>query len=102
MKKYGWMAGASALVAMGLGVAAAAAAAPEGKLATVDSGRVLKAYYKAAQADDYLQDELDDMSTEVKKLREAAADLKKEFDALKAEAQNKALNEEARGKKKEA
>ena len=102
MKAYGWMTGAAALVAMGLGSAAAAAAAPEVKLATVDSGRVLKSYYKAAQADDYLQDELDDMSAEVKKLREGAADLKKEFDALKAEAQNKALNEEARGKKKEA
>ena len=101
-KAYGWMTGAAALAAMGLGAAAAAAAAPEVKLATVDSGRVLKSYYKAAQADDYLQDELDDMSAEVKKLREGAADLKKEFDALKAEAQNKALSEEARGKKKEA
>ncbi len=102
MKTYGWMTGAAALVAMGLVSTAAAAPAPEVKLATVDSGRVLKSYYKAAQADEYLQDELEDMSAEVKKLREGAADLKKDFDALKAEAQNKALSEEARGKKKEA
>ncbi|MEI7435580.1 MAG: OmpH family outer membrane protein [bacterium] len=102
MKAQIWMTGAAALVAMGLGAAATAAVAPEVKLATVDSSRVLKSYYKAAQADNYLQDELDDMSAEVKKLREAAADLKKDFDALKAEAQNKALTEEARGKKKEA
>lgn len=89
---------------MGL-MAAVLMAAPAGavdfKPATVDTARVLKEYYKTDLAERHMKEQVADFTAERDKLLEGHKKLKQEFEALRAESQNKALTEAARDKKKE-
>lgn len=82
-------------------VAAGVVSAGETKIAVVDGSRVLKAYYKTELADTHIQQQLDDFSAERDKLLAQHRKIKQEFEGLRAEAQNKALTDEARDKKRE-
>lgn len=71
------------------------------KIAVVNGSRVLKEYYRTEMADAHMQEQLEDFAAERDKLLAQHKKLKQEFEALKAEAANKALTEEAREKRKE-
>lgn len=71
------------------------------KIAVVDGSRVLKEYYKTEMADTHIQQQLDDFAAERDKLLAQHRKLKQDFENLRAEADNKALTEEAREKKRE-
>jgi outer membrane protein len=71
------------------------------RIAVVNGSRVLKEYYKTEMADSHIQQQLDDFSAERDKLLQEHKKLKQDFEALRAEAQNKALTDEARDKKRE-
>lgn len=75
--------------------------AAELKVAVVDTARILKNYYKTDLAERHMQQQLEDFSAERDKLMARHKKLKQEFEALRAEADNKALTDEAREKKKE-
>ena len=83
------------------GFMAGVAGAAELKIAVVDTARILKEYYKTELAEAHIQQQLDDFSAERDKLMAQHKKMKQEFETLRAEAQNKALTEEAREKKKE-
>ena len=85
------------LAAMAAGVARAG----EVKIAVVNGSRVLKEYYKTEMADTHIQQQLDDFAAERDKLLAEHRKLKQDFEALRTEAQNKALTEGAREKKRE-
>ena len=82
-------------------LAAGVAGAADLKIAVVDGNRLLKEYYKTELADSHMQQQLDDFAAERDKLLAEHKKLKKDFEALRAEADNKALTDEAREKKKE-
>lgn len=84
-----------------MGLVAGMAGAAELKVAVVDTARILKEYYKTELAEAHIQQQLDDFSAERDKLVAQHKKLKQEFESMRAEAQNKALTEEAREKKKE-
>jgi Skp family chaperone for outer membrane proteins len=84
-----------------IGFMAVAAAAGETKIAVVNGSRVLKEYYKTELADTHIQQQLDDFSAERDKLLAEHRKIKQEFEALRAEAQNKMLTDEARDRKRE-
>jgi Skp family chaperone for outer membrane proteins len=86
-----------ALVGLVTGIAGAA----DLKVAVVDTARILKEYYKTELAEAHIQQQLDDFAAERDKLMAQHKKLKQEFETLRAEAQNKALTEDAREKKKE-
>jgi len=71
------------------------------KIAVVDGTRVLKQYYKTDLADQHMQEQIEDFTAERDKLLAQHKKLKQEFEAIKAEAENKALTDEGRLKKKE-
>lgn len=71
------------------------------KIAVVNGTRVLKQYYKTDLADQHMQEQLEDFAAERDKLLAQHKKLKQEFETLKAEAENKALTDEGRQKKKE-
>lgn len=83
------------------GMAAGMAGAADLKVAVVDTARILKEYYKTDLAEAHIQRQIEDFSAERDKLMVQHKKLKQEFEALRAETQNKALTEEAREKKKE-
>lgn len=89
----------------GMAILAALAAgfvqAGEVKIAVVNGSRVLKEYYKTEMADTHIQQQLDDFAAERDKLLAEHRKLKQDFEALRAETQNKALTEDAREKKRE-
>jgi outer membrane protein len=87
-------------VMMAAGLVAGVAGAAE-TIAVVDSGRVLKEYYKTGLADQHMQQQMEDFATERDKLLAEHKALRQQFEALREETRNKALTEEARGKKKE-
>ncbi len=84
-----------------VGLLSGAAGAVELKVATVDTARILREYYKTDLAERRIQQQIDDFSAERDKLLAQHKKMKQEFEALRAESQNKALTEEAREKKKE-
>ena len=84
-----------------VGLIAGAAGAAELKVAVVDTARILKEYYKTELAERHIQQQLDDFSAERDKLLSQHKKMKQEFETLRTEADNKALTEEAREKKKE-
>jgi len=84
-----------------LGLVTAMAGAADLKMAVVDTARILKEYYKTDLAEAHIQQQLDDFTAERDKLMAQHKKMKQEFETLRAEAQNKALTEEAREKKKE-
>ena len=84
-----------------VGLLATVVSAGETKIAVVNGNRVLKEYYKTDLADTHIQQQLDDFAAERDKLLAEHRKLKQDFEALRAEAQNKALTEEAREKKRE-
>lgn len=92
--KLAWIVVLACLVA-GAGVAA------ELKVGVVDTMRILKEYYKTDLAERHVQQQMDDYSAERDKLLAQHKKMKQEFEALRAESENKALTEEAREKKKE-
>ena len=83
------------------GLLSGVAGAGELKVATVDTSRILREYYKTDLAERRIQQQIDDFSAERDKLLAQHKKMKQEFEALRAESQNKALTEEAREKKKE-
>jgi len=83
------------------GLMAGLAGAADLKIAVVDTARILKEYYKTELAEAHIQQQIDDFTAERDKLMAQHKKLKQEFEALRAETQNKALTEEAREKKKE-
>ena len=89
------------LWAAGLMLACGAARAGDLKIATVDGNRLLKGYYKTGLAEQHMQQQFDDFRVERDKLMTEHKKLKQQFETLRAEADNKALTEEAREKKKE-
>lgn len=80
---------------------AGVASAGEVRIAVVNGTRVLKEYYKTEMADTHIQQQLDDFSAERDKLLADHRKLKQDFESMRAEAENKALTEEAREKKRE-
>jgi len=86
---------------------ALAAAAPltvgaaELKVAVVSAGRILKEYHRTKQADQAIQDKAEEYSGEQEKLLGEYRQIKRDFELLRAESQNKALSEAARDKKRE-
>lgn len=89
-----------ALVALA-GLMTGPAGAGELKVAVVDTARILKEYYKTDLAERHMQQQFEDFSAEREKLLAEHKKLKREFEALREESQNKALTEAAREKKKE-
>jgi len=85
----------------GLVLACGAAQAGDLKIATVDGNRLLKGYYKTGLADRHMQEQYEDFRAERDKLIAEHKKLKQQFESLRAEADNKALTDEARDKKKE-
>ncbi len=75
--------------------------AGETRIAVVNGTRVLKEYYKTEMADTHIQQQLDDFAAERDKLLAEHRKIKQDFEALRAETENKALTEEARDKKRE-
>ncbi len=84
-----------------MGLVGSMAGAADLNVAVVDTARILKEYYKTELAEAHIQRQLDDFSAEREKLMSQHKKMKQEFEVLRAEAQNKALTEEAREKKKE-
>lgn len=80
---------------------AGAGPAAELKVGVVDTVRILKEYYKTDLAERHVQQQMDDFSAERDKLLVQHKKMKQEFEALRAESENKALTDEAREKKKE-
>ena len=91
----------AAIVAILAGLAGVTACAADVKIAVVNGTQVLKQYYKTDLADQHMQEQLEDFSAERDKLLAQHKKLKQEFEALKAESENKALTDEGRLKKKE-
>ena len=87
--------------AAGLVLAGGVMQAGELKIATVDGNRLLKGYYKTGLADQHMQQQFEDFQSERDKLLAEHKKLKQQFETLRADADNKALTEEARDKKKE-
>ncbi len=87
--------------AAGLVLACGVAQAGELKIATVDGSRLLKGYYKTGLADQHMQQQFEDFQAERDKLLAEHKKLKQQFETLRGDADNKALTEEARDKKKE-
>lgn len=83
------------------GVMAVTGQAGETRIAVVNGSRVLKEYYKTELADTHIQQQLNDFSAERDKLLAEHRKIKQEFEALRAESQNRALTEEAQEKKRE-
>ena len=96
MKRMGYL---SAMVLAG--ALTLPAQAGETKIAVVDATRLLKQYYKTELADSQMQTQVEDFTSERDKLLAEHKRLKKEFEQLRAEAQDRALSDEARDKKKE-
>lgn len=92
MKRWGWI----LLVAV---TGAASAWAADLKMATVDADRLLKGYRKTALMETHLEDQARDFTSEGEKMLGQHRRMKKEFDSLRAEARNSALNEAARDKR---
>ncbi len=88
-------------ITMAIGFVTSVAFSGETKIAVVNGSRVLKEYYKTELADTHIQQQLEDFSAERDKLLAEHRKLKQDFEALRAESQNKALTEEAREKKRE-
>lgn len=89
------------MMVVAMGFMAVAGSAGETRIAVVNGSRVLKEYYKTELADTHIQQQLDDFSAERDKLLAEHRKIKQEFEALRAEAQNKMLTDEARDKKRE-
>jgi Skp family chaperone for outer membrane proteins len=77
------------------------ARAVEVKVAVVDALRLLKEYHKTEIAESHMKEQYEDFTAERDKLLAEHKKLKREFEALRSEANNKALSEEAQDKKKE-
>lgn len=84
-----------------MGLAVSLADAGEVRIAVVNGSRLLKEYYKTEMADAHIQQQLDDFSAERDKLLQDHKKLKQDYEALRAETQNKALTDEALDKKRE-
>lgn len=95
------MQGMTGVYAAGLALWCGIALAGDLKVGTVDGNRLLKGYYKTELADQHMQQQLDDFQAERDKLLAQHKRLKADFEALRAETDNKALTDEAREKKKE-
>jgi len=80
---------------------AGSAGAADLKVATVDTSRILKEYYKTELAERHIRQQVDDFTAERDKLLAQHKAMKQDVESLRAEAANKALTEEAREKKKE-
>ena len=89
------------MVMAAIGLMVASVSAGETKIAVVNGSRVLKEYYKTELADTHIQQQLGDFSAERDTLLAEHKRLKQDFESLRAEAQNKALTDEARDKKRE-
>jgi Skp family chaperone for outer membrane proteins len=88
--------------ALALAVAAPlVTSAAELKVAVVSAGRILKEYHRTKQADQVIQDKAEEYSGEQEKLLAEYRKIKRDFELLRAESQNKALSEAARDKKRE-
>jgi outer membrane protein len=87
------------LLAILLGASGVAAMAAELKIATVDADRLLKGFHKTELMDVHLEDQAKDFTSEGEKMLAQHRRMKKEFEALRAEARNSALSEEARDKR---
>ncbi len=72
------------------------------KIATVDADRLLKGYHKADLMDAHLEDQARDFTAEGEKMLAQHRRMKKEFEAMRTEARNPALSEEARDKRLQA
>jgi outer membrane protein len=86
---------------LAIGLVACGARAADLKVAVVDASRLLKEYHKTELAESHMQAQVENFSAERDKLLAEHKRLKGEFEALRAEGQNKALSDEARDKKKE-
>ena len=82
-------------------VLSGAAQAADLKIAVVDGNRLLKGYYNTELADQHMQQQIDDFEAERDKLMAEHKRLKADFEAMRAETDNKALTDQAREKKKE-
>ncbi len=97
MKHSVWLAATlAAVMCMGAGVQAAE------KYAVVDLDRVMKAFGETKTAESLLQKRVDDYELEKEELQQKLEAMKKEFEVLREEAENKMLSEAAREKKIEA
>lgn len=81
-------------------LAAVCASAQDIRIASVDLDRAFTEFYKTKLADAQLKQQAEEFKTERKKLVDAFKQLQESFDTLREEAQNTALNEDARAQKK--
>jgi len=81
-------------------LAAVCASAQDIRIASVDLDRAFSEFYKTKLADAQLKQQAEEFKTERKKLVDAFKQLQESFDTLREEAQNTALNEDARAQKK--
>lgn len=99
MKKI-WLKGMLAAVLLGLGSATCRA---EGEsIAFIDLDRVFNEYHKTKIADAQLKDQADEFKQEHQKMVDDLKALQDEFNALRDEAQNTALSEDAQNDKRMA
>jgi outer membrane protein len=72
------------------------------RIAFVDLDKTFSEYYKTKVADAQLKEQAEGFKGERKSLVEAFQKLQEQFDALREEAQNKALNDDVRSEKRNA
>jgi len=87
------------LLTTGLLMGGALGWAGELKVATVDADRLIKGYHKTELVDAHMEDQARDFSSEGEKMLAQHRRLKNEFEALRTEARNSVLSEEARDKR---
>lgn len=84
---------------LALAMTLAAAGAADEKIAVVDMGKLIGAHPAKESAEALLQKQLDDFEAEQKAMDADREKIKEAFDKIRAEADNKALSEEARDAK---
>lgn len=90
------------LIAALAGAVAFSAPAEDQRIAFVDLDKTFNGFYKTKLADAQLKEQAEEFKTERKTFVDAFQKLQDEFDALRDESQNAALNEDVRSEKRAA
>lgn len=93
---------AGIMLSLAVALLAAPVQAAESEIVFINLERAFSEFYKTKMADEQLKKQAEEFNAERKKLTEEYEKLQGEFSALREEAQNPALNEEARALKRTA
>ncbi len=91
-----------ATLALSAALALGAQAQQDGRFAFVDMDKVFTEFYKTKLADAQLKDQAEEYKADRKKMVDAFQKLQSDFDALREESNNTALNEDTRNEKRGA